>query len=425
MRRSQILFLCPGVPHPPFHGAPQRNHLLYESLRSVGDVATVVVGHNKPLCEEDLRTLRKTHNLIGVLEPRKLGQTGAFRLLHPLHPRRIEFLARAIGDADREYRPQRHLRETIREIIAREQITLVVGRYAHIIGKTGAADLAPTLLDIDDLQPEMLERSIQHRRTSGIASRLEKRRLRRLRARLPARFEQYAGLWVANPNHRSFPGLERASLLPNVPYTSYTKPDLSPEPSDAASRTLLFVGNLGHNPNLFGLERFIHLSWPVVRNAVPDARLDIVGSGNTEGARRRMGEPAGVHYRGLIEDLDEAYAQAALSIVPIYDGSGTNIKVAESLYHGRATVVTPFALREYAPHLSANESVLVGNSDAELAEACIRLLTDNTLRDSIAATGRETIRTRFSFSVFRERVVAEVQRVLNGATEDTGAAEDQ
>ncbi|MAY74670.1 MAG: hypothetical protein CMJ31_08180 [Phycisphaerae bacterium] len=405
MAKPRILFVSHGLPYPPYKGAAQRNHLLYASLCALGDVATVMmVEQRKAPSDEATKALRQSHNLISIEQPLEMGETGAFGLVHRFGPRRVEYIARGVGDPDREYRAQPRLRKRFAEIIRSEGIDLVAGRYANVLGKTGAVELAPTLLDVDDLQTEMIQRSIENHRTSGLPHMLQKRRLARLRRCLPLRFGQYAGRWVANSEHLKFPGLEDATVLPNVPFASYERPDLDPAPSEAGNRSLLFVGSMSHNPNVDGLERFIARSWPLVREAVPDARLVIVGSGNIEAVRRRTGSPAGVEFRGLVEDMAEAYAGVAASVVPIHDGSGTNIKVAESFYYGRLAIVTPFAQRGYAPHLEDRSSILVGGSDEGLASACVEALRDDAMRTSLAQAGRVAVREHFSYLVFRDRV---------------------
>ncbi|MEM1183403.1 MAG: glycosyltransferase [Planctomycetota bacterium] len=415
MSRPSILFVCAGVPAPPFTGAAQRNHLFYESLRKIGDVTTVAIAEpRKVVSDEAKASLRESHNVADFLEALEMGETGLFKLIHGFNPRRVEYLARGIGDADREYVPQKHLFEVVSDIVHRENIDLIVGRYANVLGKTGALDLAPTLLDVDDLQTEMIERSIAGARGKGIPLLLQKRRLARLRSKLPVHFRRYAGRWIANESHRSFEGLEDATVLPNIPYASYERPDLDPTPADPENRTLLFVGSLSHNPNVFGLERFLAASWPAVRERVPDAKLLIVGSGNIEAVKRKTGEPEGVEFRGLVEDIADAYSETAATVVPIHSGSGTNIKVAETYYFGRAAVVSAFALRGYDHALKDGTSVLSGHDDAQLAESCVRLLREPELRDSLACQGRKAILEQYSFDVFSKRVGELATKALAG-----------
>jgi glycosyltransferase involved in cell wall biosynthesis len=117
-----------------------------------------------------------------------------------------------------------------------------------------------------------------------------------------------------------------------------------------------------------------------------------------------------VEILGLVEDLGVEYERALFTIAPIYWGGGTKIKVLESLGRGKTCVVTPHALYGLSPHIRHGDSVLCAASDAEFVEACLKLVRSESLRQSLAARGKEVIHEHFSVARFNNAVVEVVAR---------------
>lgn len=91
---------------------------------------------------------------------------------------------------------------------------------------------------------------------------------------------------------------------------------------------LLFLGKLDWAPNKDGLQWFLSEIWPMVNK--DNLQLNIVGSGDGSwGAKLFKNE--NINFLGFVEDLDKVYQENDFSIIPIRFGSGTRIKVIESV----------------------------------------------------------------------------------------------
>ena len=119
----------------------------------------------------------------------------------------------------------------------------------------------------------------------------------------------------------------------------------------------------------------------------------------------------GVEPIGWVDNVSEAYADAAAVVVPVYEGGGSKIKVLEALGFGRAAVVTPHALRGYGHLLKDRESILVVQSDAAFASACVEVLANVPLRDKVAANGRALIHQHFTPEVVAKEVRTTLERL--------------
>ena len=160
----------------------------------------------------------------------------------------------------------------------------------------------------------------------------------------------------------------------------------SPEPVEAP--VLLLVAS--SNPmNLKGLQDFLRYAWPRVTAAVPEARLDVIGSVG----QVLTGDEAGVRWLGRVDDLAQAYEAARLVINPAVAGTGLKIKTLEALASLKPIVVWPSGVDGIAPELRTFCDVATDWFD--FSETVIRLLRDDARREALLA-GRELIATTLS-----------------------------
>ncbi|MFG1432370.1 FkbM family methyltransferase [Xanthobacter sp. V2C-8] len=143
--------------------------------------------------------------------------------------------------------------------------------------------------------------------------------------------------------------------------------------------------------NRKGLSDFLRFAWPLVRAAVPDARLHVVGSVGKD----LTGHEPNVRWLGHVDDLDAAYAEARLVINPAVAGTGLKIKTLEALSQLRPIVLWPSGVDGVSPELRVY--CLCVTDWFQFARSVIHTLADpaagNRLLDA-----RDTIATLLSQS---------------------------
>ncbi len=185
---------------------------------------------------------------------------------------------------------------------------------------------------------------------------------------------------------------------------------LRPQPPREGGSTLLLTATSARR-NVDGLAWFLRGAWPLVRRAVPSARLLVAGSldpGRLPAALRRE---TGVTFTGHQESLEGAFSAADVAIVPIRLGGGTKLKTFEALASGLPVV----AISPSAPDscCTPNDGVLAENEPAAYAQAVIRLLQDDDLRRRLGAAGRRHAEAAHDWN----RVARLVETVLTVASE--------
>ena len=164
---------------------------------------------------------------------------------------------------------------------------------------------------------------------------IEARAFGKLIGETAGRFDR---VWTSSPLEsralRGKYGVQALDARNSVAITSATR---LPRPS---SRSLLFVGSMGHMPNVDAMRWFLDAIWP--RLAGGGFTLDIVGH-PLPPFLLRAGRQPGVNVHGWVPDLAPFYGRAALCIAPIRFGSGTRVKLLEYAANGVPVVSTRMA----------------------------------------------------------------------------------
>jgi glycosyltransferase involved in cell wall biosynthesis len=265
---------------------------------------------------------------------------------------------------------------------------LIVSRYLNPICKLLVPPGVRTVVDLDDwgyhYAPGLL----------GLAAQLKSAYAAQLALRQLKRFDAF--FFVSQRDQARHPELHSV-LLPNIPFN----PPAAPFPQSDSS-TLLFVGSLWYVPNREGIDRFLARCWPAIKAAQPHARLLLVGAA-PPAMRQAWEQHPDVSAPGFVDDLGEAYRNAAFTIAPIHAGGGTNIKILESLAYGRACVTTPYCAEAFTTDL-AGAGLGIARDDARFAQRCIDWLTDQDDRRSEAEKGHAQIEKHHTRALFDERV---------------------
>lgn len=142
----------------------------------------------------------------------------------------------------------------------------------------------------------------------------------------------------------------------------------------------MFVGVASYPPNGRALVWLCREAWPLVRAALPAARLVIVGLGTVE---LGIADPAlGIEVRGYVRDLEPVYRSTRVALCPVREGSGTRIKLIEAAIRGRPAVSTTIGAEGLA--FRSGSEILIADRTADFAAACIELLrADNGRAEEI------------------------------------------
>jgi glycosyltransferase involved in cell wall biosynthesis len=159
---------------------------------------------------------------------------------------------------------------------------------------------------------------------------------------------------------------------------------------DATGPRLCWIGNLSWEPNARGITWFCREIWPLVRERLPDATLEIVGSGlATDRSGRTIAPLAwrapGITTLGFVEELSPIYARSTCMVAPILGGTGIRIKLIEAFREG-IPVVTTTDGASGLPIQSGREA-FVEDEPAAFATRVVELASSSELRARLREAG--------------------------------------
>ena len=117
------------------------------------------------------------------------------------------------------------------------------------------------------------------------------------------------------------------------------------EREDNAPR-ICYAGKFSWEPNRRGVDWFCREVWPLVRERLPDATLELAGAGLPTDARGEQIAPEawrapGITMLGFVRDIASVYARSTAMIAPLFGAFGISIKMLEAFRHGIPVVTTP------------------------------------------------------------------------------------
>jgi glycosyltransferase involved in cell wall biosynthesis len=372
-RLTRALVLCPVVPYPPVTGSQKRTLRLLEAMERVGATPHILTEDTARAAE--VEALRARGWSVDVLPDRP----PTLRRRVAQHARRFPspFVA-GLARRTAELAPAAGLIEVEHTQAA---------YYGRALGGR------PWILSTHNVDSQLWRTLAEH------APRRSRRRLALMnRASATAAMERRsaprasATLCVSESDAAVFSRLgARVVLVPNGVDASFFAVE-----RESREDAVLFFGLLDYGPNAIGMTRFLREGWPCLRELRPNARLRIAG-GSIEADLASLAEATpGVELLGRVPSLEPELARASVSVVPIWQGAGTRLKVIESLAAGCPVVGTPLGVENVG--FRDGEHGLLAGEPAELAAAAAAVLGDPERAASLGRAGREHVR-RYEWSV--------------------------
>src|SRR5262249_31074404 len=164
-------------------------------------------------------------------------------------------------------------------------------------------------------------------------------------------------------------------------------------------KSLMFVGNLYHAPNVDAVSYFCREIFPLIDD---DVRLVIVG--------RRPKHPQGVatlhdicirqhRIRAIYDppDLSQYYNASSIAIAPLRYGAGTCLKILEAFAYGCPVVSASIGCRGLGT--TKDRHIAVADGAECFARACMELLSDQARMKTLAANAEKFVLERNNQSV--------------------------
>lgn len=317
-------------------------------------------------------------------------------------PRRsLRFLAFALRNllfsryplnVDKDF--DRRLRSQVKKLLGENKFDLLVCDFVQMARNALGFD-CPCVLFQHNVEAEVFSRL-------ATAIRWPLSTYYHIQAKRMARFETYCGaqftrvIAVSQRDRLHFEQryqMDNVRMIETAVDTSYfsdhgRRPAFPPQ--------IVFVGSMDWPPNCHGISRFARRVLPKIQDRYPGVELVVVGRNPTPEIRALEQLP-GVKVTGTVDDTRPYLRNATLSVVPLYAGGGTRLKIFESMASGVPVVST--TLGAEGLELEPVKHLLIADSDDDLAQSVKHLLSDPTGAQSMAERAKQHVTSRYGSEV--------------------------
>jgi glycosyltransferase involved in cell wall biosynthesis len=260
-----------------------------------------------------------------------------------------------------------------------------------------------SILDIDDI-PSDFHRS-DMAQAKGIIQKLRRYRQTYLwRRREKNILERFDALCVCSQaDRKKLGGSDKIFVVPNgfgaPEKPSVRRPSIPPR--------IGFVGAFQYRPNREGMNWFVQQVWPQILRSIPQARLRLIGAGSEN---LQWPQDQNIDRLGFVQDVDSEMATWSLSIVPVFVGGGTRIKIAESFSRKCPIVSTTMGAHGYGA--VDGREMFLADTVTDFSEKCLQILINPPIGKAMAEKGWQSFLENWTWDSFAGRVGEAVEYVL-------------
>ena len=195
----------------------------------------------------------------------------------------------------------------------------------------------------------------------------------------------------------------RVSIVPNIHQVRENVPGFD----ERRRNSLLFVGGFAHPPNGDAVLFFCRDILPMVKRALGQVEVTIVGDRPPPEIRDLAGD--GVVIAGWVPEMTPYLDSHCVAIAPLRFGAGMKGKVGQALAAGLPVVTTRVGAE--GMDLEDGKAALIADSPTAFAEAVARLCTDGELHRDLSQAGRSHVRHRWDAAAVEARLIGALESI--------------
>ena len=165
---------------------------------------------------------------------------------------------------------------------------------------------------------------------------------------------------------------------------------------------LIYTGALTYSANHDAMGYFAQGILPLIRRQEPQAYVTVTGATDGVDLSHLSGQP-GIRFSGYVDDIRPLVRESTACVVPLRRGGGTRLKILEAMALGTPVVST--AKGAEGLDVVTDQHLLIADDPSEFAEATVRLLRNEELRQRLAQNARRLVEERYDWAGIGARFV--------------------
>ena len=178
---------------------------------------------------------------------------------------------------------------------------------------------------------------------------------------------------------------------------------------DVRDDEVVFLGGFLHAPNVDAVTWFLDEVWPTVAAALPTATFAVYGGDLPPSLAERSDER--VRLAGHVPTVEDAFARARVSVVPLRYGAGVKGKLVTAMVNGVPLVATPVGVEGL--DLGPDEITVADDAEA-FARAVVELYVDRERREAQRRRAYDVARERFTLEALVNRLGTALDDLRSG-----------
>ncbi|MFC1863726.1 glycosyltransferase [Thermodesulfobacteriota bacterium] len=172
-------------------------------------------------------------------------------------------------------------------------------------------------------------------------------------------------------------------VVPNGTDTEFFKPSERPPVDD----TVLWLGHMDVHTNKDAVLYLWREIYPILQREYSHVQIIFVGTSPPIEISAAAKHNSQIRVTGFVDDIRPYVDKAAVMVTPIRIGSGTRIKILDSMAMGKAIVSTSIGCEGL--HVSDGENILIADDPKSFADKIIKVLTNPSIRINLEKNARK------------------------------------
>lgn len=194
--------------------------------------------------------------------------------------------------------------------------------------------------------------------------------------------------------HQAFVSPEQIVIIPN--FVSLARYD-NVVPIKHKFAYICFIGSLDNIQNEKGIKCFVSQIWDIIAARVENIYLFIIGRGAKEDyeLQQLIASRSNIEVYDNVPSVIPFLKGALVSVVPLLHGSGTRLKIIESMACRKPIVSTTIG----AEGLGAKDGrdIFIADEPKDFAEKTVKLIHDEKLRNKMGESAYRFVKEKFGF----------------------------
>ena len=389
----RVLFLSNWYPYPPDNGSKIRIYNLIRGLAQEHKVT--LISFMDPSSGKPVNHMEGICEAVYMIPKREYNAASASAILGLIDRR-----PRVLVD---RYTPE--MNDRIQEEIDHGSHDVIVASQMYMAAYLDRPGTIPAIFE--EVEIGVFEDAVTSS-TTPINRFRHQLTLTKMGAYYQSLFPHYAACTVVSEMEKKrleemVPGYQRIEVIPNgVDLDSYLGLHTNPNP-----KQMIFTGSFTYRPNFEAMEWFTSQVYPQVLAQEPDAKLTITGNSSN----LQLSNSKQVSYTGYVEDVRPLIASSWLSLVPIFTGGGTRLKILEAFALKTPVIATSKGAEGL--DVTHDEHILIADTPEDYTRQTLRLLKDDELRKRLVKNAYKLVEEKYDWAVIMPKFLRLVQRVAD------------